>query len=190
VIKSAFTWDVPVGKGKKLLGNAGGVVNALAGGWNSRLPCGTAAEPARPSELAHAAELYNGPGVWANFATPSGGFTSVFNPSTFNPWNASDPGNRMFNTSAFSDAPTQQLGNTPNRFPQVRVPWDLSEDATIQKHFRLREGFNLQLRFEMINVFNRHYFGGPDLNLASVSFGNIRTASGGRIGQLGARLDW
>ena len=191
VIKSAFTWDVPVGKGKKLLGNAGGVVNALVGGWNlsstmrhrSGTPLGHPNSRTRPN-------FYNGPGVWANFATPSGGFTSVFNPSTFNPWNAADPGNRMFNTSAFSDAPTQQLGNTPNRFPQVRVPWDLSEDATIQKHFRLHEGVNLQLRFEMINVFNRHYFGGPDLNLASVSFGNIRTASGGRIGQLGARLDW
>ena len=191
VIKSAFTWDVPVGKGKKLLTNSGGVVNALVGGWNlsstmrhrSGTPLGHPNSRTRPN-------FYNGPGVWANFATPSGGFTSVFNPSTFNPWNAADPGNRMFNTSAFSDAPTQQLGNTPNRFPQVRVPWDLSEDATIQKHFRVHEGVNLQLRFEMINVFNRHYFGGPDLNLASVSFGNIRTASGGRIGQLGARLDW
>jgi len=191
VIKSAFTWDLPVGRGKKLLANAGGIVNALAGGWSlsstmryrSGTPLGHPNSRTRPN-------FYNGPGVWANFATPSAGFTSVFNPSTFNPWNAADPGNRMFNISAFSDAPTQQLGNTPNRFPQVRTPWDLSEDATIQKHFRLHERVNLQLRFEMINAFNRHYFGGVDLNLASASFGNIRTASGGRIGQLGARLDW
>src|SRR5215471_15576396 len=34
VIKSAFTWDLPVGKGKKLLGNSSGFVNALVGGWN------------------------------------------------------------------------------------------------------------------------------------------------------------
>jgi len=191
VIKSAFTWDVPVGRDKKLLGNSNGLVNALVGGWNlsstmrhrSGTPLGHPNSRTRPN-------FYNGPGVWANFSTPAGGFTSVFNPSTFNPWNAADPGNRMFNPAAFSDAATQSLGNTPNRFPQVRTPWDLSEDATIQKNFTLREGVKLQLRFEMLNAFNRHYFGGPDLNMSSASFGNIRTASGGRTGQLGARLDW
>jgi hypothetical protein len=134
--------------------------------------------------------FYNGPGVWANFNTPAGGFKSIFNPATFNPFNAADPRNRMFDITALSDAAPQSLGNTPNRFPTVRTPWDLSEDATIQKHFRMREGVALQLRFEMLNAFNRHYFGGPDLNMSSASFGNIRTASGGRTGQLGARLDW
>ncbi len=191
VLKSAFTWNVPIGKGRRLLGNAGGALNAVVGGWNlsstmrhrSGTPIGHPNSRTRPN-------FYNGPGVWANFNTPAGGFTSVFNSGTFNPWNAADRGNRMFDVTGFTDAATQQLGNTPNRFPQVRTPWDLSEDATIQKNFRLHEGVALQLRFEMLNVFNRHYFGGVDLNLASASFGNIRTASGSRIGQLGARIDW
>jgi hypothetical protein len=134
--------------------------------------------------------FWNGPTVWANFTPPAGAFTSSFNPDTFNPWNAADSGNRMFDVSAFSDAAPQQLGNSPNRFSTLRTPWDLSEDATIQKYLAVRENVSLQLRFEMLNVFNRHYFGGPDTNLASASFGNIRTASGGRIGQLGARINW
>ncbi|MFN7937146.1 MAG: TonB-dependent receptor [Bryobacteraceae bacterium] len=191
VLKSAFTWDVPVGKGRALLGSSNGILNALVGGWNlsatmrhrSGTPLGHPNSRTRPN-------FWNGPTVWANFATPSGGFTSTFNPSTFNPWNAADPGNRMINTSVFSDALPQQLGNAPNRFPTVRTPWDLSEDGTLQKNFRLHERVALQVRFEMLNIFNRHYFGGVDLNMAATSFGNIRTASGSRIGQLGARLDW
>jgi hypothetical protein len=114
----------------------------------------------------------------------------VFNPDTFNPWNAADPGNRMFDKTAFSDAGPQSLGNTPNRFPQVRTPWDLSEDVTVLKRFKLAESAMLQLRLELINVLNRHYFGGVDLDMNSASFGNIRTASGNRTGQLGARIEW
>jgi hypothetical protein len=191
VFKSAFTWDVPVGKGKALLGNSGGLLNALVGGWNvsatlrhrSGLPLGHPNSRTQPN-------FWNGPTVWADFTPPAGGFTSVFNPDTFNPLNPADPGNRMFNPAVFSDAKTQQLGNTPNRFPTMRTPWDLSEDATIQKNMQIREGLSLQLRFEMLNMFNRHYFGSPDLNMNSTSFGNIRTASGNRVGQLGARIQF
>jgi carboxypeptidase family protein/TonB-dependent receptor-like protein len=191
VLKSAFTLDLPFGKGRALLGNAGGVLNALVGGWNvsasmrhrSGTPLGHPNSRTRPN-------FWNGPTVWANFNTPSGGFERVFNPSTFNPWNAADPGNRMFDRSAFSDASPQSLGTSPNRFPQVRTPWDLSEDMTILKRFSITERASLQLRMELLNVFNRHYFGGVDLDMNSASFGNIRTASGFRTGQLGARIEW
>jgi hypothetical protein len=42
----------------------------------------------------------------------------------------------------------------------------------------------------MLNLFNRHYFGGVDLNLNNATFGNIRNASGNRTGQLGARIEF
>jgi hypothetical protein len=191
VLKSAFTWDLPVGKGRALLANSSGLLNALVGGWNvsgtmrhrSGTPIGHPNSRTRPN-------FWNGPAVWANFSTPAGGFRSVFNPDTFNPFNAADPGNRFFDPSAFSDAAPQSLGNTPNRFPQVRTPWDLSEDFTVLKRFKLTESAMLQLRMELLNVFNRHYFGVVDTNLSSSSFGNIRTASGNRTGQLGARIEW
>lgn len=191
VFKSAFTWDLPLGKGRALLGNSGGFVNALVGGWNisgtlrhrSGIPLGHPNSRTRPN-------FWNGPAVWANFSTPANGFRSVFNPETFNPWNAADPGNRLFDKSAFSDAAPQALGNTPNRFPQVRTPWDLSEDVTVMKQFRFAERVMMQFRLELLNVFNRHYFGAPDMDLNSASFGNIRTAGGNRTGQLGARIEF
>jgi len=191
VLKSAFTWDLPIGKGRALLGNSSGLVNALVGGWNvsgtmrhrSGTPIGHPNSRTTPN-------FWNGPGVWANFNTPAGGFKSVFNPDTFDPWNAASPGNRFYDPKAFSDAAPQSLGNTPNRFPQVRGLWDLSEDFTVLKRFSLTESATLQLRVELLNVFNRHYFGGVDANMNSSSFGNIRTASGNRTGQLGARIEW
>jgi hypothetical protein len=50
----------------------------------------------------------------------------------------------------------------------------------------------LQLRVEMLNLFNRHYFGGPDMNMNNASFGNIISTAGGsnRTGQFGLRIDW
>jgi hypothetical protein len=42
----------------------------------------------------------------------------VFNPGTFNPCNAADPGNRMFNPAAFSDARGGRIGQLG-----MRVEW-------------------------------------------------------------------
>jgi hypothetical protein len=128
--------------------------------------------------------------VYANFNTPAGGFQRVFDPSTFNPWNANDPGNRYFNQSAFSDALSQQLGTSPIRFPQVRGLWSWSEDGTLLKRFPIQERVNLEFRLELFNIFNRHSFGGPDMNMNNSYFGNVRTASGARSGQFGMRLDF
>jgi hypothetical protein len=54
----------------------------------------------------------------------------------------------------------------------------------------IREGVNLQFRVEMLNLFNRHYFDEPDLDLNSPSFGSITRASGNRTGQFGMRISF
>jgi len=111
---------------------------------------------------------------------------------TFNPRNPSDPGNRFFDPKAFSDAAPQSLGTSPNRFPQVRLLATFSEDASLIKRFSIREGMSLQFRLEMLNLFNRHYFDAPDMNMNNASFGNITRTAGGsnRTGQFGIRIDW
>jgi hypothetical protein len=191
IFKSAFTYDLPLGRGRRLLGNSHGFVNALVGGWNvsatmrhrSGTPLGHPNSRVQPA-------FWNGPTVWADFVPPSGDFKSIFNPATFDPINQACVCNRLFDTSVFRDAKPNSLGTTPNRFSSVRNPWDLSEDATIQKNFHVRERVTVQLRFEALNVFNRHYFGGVDLNLNNATFGNIRNANGNRTGQLGARIEF
>ncbi|MEK7403569.1 MAG: carboxypeptidase regulatory-like domain-containing protein [Acidobacteriota bacterium] len=191
MLKSSLTWELPLGKNKSLLGNANRVVNGMVGGWtvaailgySSGTPLGVPSSRTRPVG-------WNGPAVYANFKAPAGGFQRMFDPSRFNPWNANDPGNRFFDPSAFSDALTQQLGNSPVRFPQMRGLWSWNEDMCILKRFPIRERVTLQFRMELLNAFNRHYFGGPDTNMNNSYFGNVRTASGARSGQFGMRVDW
>ena len=191
VLKSSLMFELPFGKGKPLLSSANRVLNAVVNGWTisailnykSGTPLGVPRSRRTPVG-------WNGPGVYANFNTPASGFARVFNPSAFNPWNANDPGNRYFDSTAFSDSLPQELGSSPPFFPTVRGLWNWDEDASIIKRFGIRERVGLQLRLELLNAFNRHYFGGPDMNLNNSYFGNVRTASGGRTGQFGMRVEW
>jgi hypothetical protein len=50
--------------------------------------------------------------------------------------------------------------------------------------------YNLTLRLEFFNVFNRNVLAGPDTNMSDPTFGQIINYGGlgGRIGQFGARL--
>ena len=60
----------------------------------------------------------------------------------------------------------------------------------MSKSFAVAESVKLQLRIETFNLLNRHSFAGPDLSLSNASYGNVRTASGNRSAQLGARVEW
>jgi len=190
-LKSSVMWELPVGRGRWLLGNAGPLAEALLGGWTvSAIINYTSGAPiSAPSALVRPVG-WNGPAVYANFTAPPGGFTSIFDPSKFNPWDRNDPGNRMFDPSVFSQPLPQQLGNSPVRFPTMRTPWNFSEDMSIAKRFRMLEGVNLQLRVELLNAFNRHYFSSPDMNMNNPYFGHIWQASGNRTGQAGLRIEW
>jgi hypothetical protein len=191
VFKGSFTWDLPVGKGQALLTNANGLLDRLLGGWTvagilnyqSATPLGAPGALATPVG-------WNGPGVYSNFSTPSGGFKRVFDADKFNPWNANDPGNRFFDPTAFSNPLPQTLGNSPVRFPQVRGLWNFTENAALLKHFSIWERARFELRLELFNAFNRHYIGGPDMNRNNSYFGNVRTASGGRSGQFDMRIEF
>ncbi|MBI4891048.1 MAG: hypothetical protein HY821_10530, partial [Acidobacteria bacterium] len=191
ILKAAMTWEIPVGRNRMFLGSVNRWVDAIVGGWNlsglinymSGTPLGHPGSRVTPN-------YWNGPGIYANFNTPSGGFKQIFNPDTFNPWNPNDPGNRYFDPKAFTDAAPQSLGNSPNRFPQVRSLWSWNEDATLSKNFALTERARLMFRLEMFNLFNRHYFGGPNMSLSNAYFGNVTSASGRRTGQLTGRIEW
>ena len=191
VIKASMVWYLPMGKGRALLGNANRVVNAIVGDWElSAILNYTSGAPLTAPASRTTPVGWNGGTVVANFAAPAGGFENVFNPDTFNPWNANDPGNRFFDPTVFSNALPQQLGNSPAIFPTMRGLWTLSEDVSIIKRFPIKERVRLQLRMEFLNAFNRHFFGGADTNMNNSYFGNVRTASGARNGQAGLRVEW
>ncbi len=81
--------------------------------------------------------------------------------------------NQIVNTLATGSNPVYtpySLGNTP-RVTGIRMPLWLDEDFSVIKETPIHENLNLQLKFEFLNVFNRHYFGSPDVGPGDATFG-------------------
>jgi outer membrane receptor protein involved in Fe transport len=64
--------------------------------------------------------------------------------------------------------------------------WNL--DFALLKRFRIREGWQLQYRWEMFNAFNHANLNNPRSNINAARPGQIDTTSGPRIMQMGLRL--
>jgi hypothetical protein len=62
-------------------------------------------------------------------------------------------------------------------------------DFAILKNTQLNERFVLQFRGELFNIFNHAQFLAPS-GVMSTSFGSVRQAAPGRIGQLSLKLNF
>lgn len=76
--------------------------------------------------------------------------------------------NRL-NSTPGNNAP-YTLGDTP-RVTNIRMPAWINEDFSILKETPIKETTTLELKFELLNAFNRHMFGAPDTNPADFTFG-------------------
>jgi hypothetical protein len=178
VVQGRWTYELPIGKNKKLLGNAPGIVNQALGGW----------------EVAGFLTIFSPRPftVWSGQNT----FSSVVS-STANCTGCSssmgtvfdDPGGYkwFFNSSQiaqFSNPAPGALGNLGrNAFDQ---PWRWDMDMSLLKRFQITERHKLEFRAESTNLTNSVSFGYPTTSLASSTFGRIKdnTVSGSRKIQL------
>lgn len=107
-----------------------------------------------------------------------------------------NPAHRYINTALFVDPASigrYQRGNTPYRLSGLRGPWQLSENISVQKNFRIKEFVRFQIRADLLNAFNRTLWGNIDANTASPLFGQVTGASNWfapRKIQFGVRADW
>jgi hypothetical protein len=70
-------------------------------------------------------------------------------------------------------------------------PWALNLDAGLAKNFRIGESLKFQLRLEAFNALNNpQFFFGQFQSINSANFGKITSTFGGRIVQLGGRIDF
>jgi outer membrane receptor protein involved in Fe transport len=59
------------------------------------------------------------------------------------------------------------------------------------KNIRGGDRYRIQIRFELINAFNRRYFADPVTTIGNPLFGQVISTTGQpRQGQLGLRLEW
>ena len=71
------------------------------------------------------------------------------------------------------DQPQERTGNATRHNPKARQPWNLNENFSLAKSFRITESVRVDLRGEAFNLFNRTIFGTGGSNLNSNDFGVV-----------------
>jgi hypothetical protein len=113
------------------------------------------------------------------------------------PWRAAPKGDefnplvdRYLDRAAFS-VPVAQLGNAPRRNPDVRRPWNLTENVSVAKTISMNNSLRLDVRMEAFNLFDRIVWNEPNTDFNNNNFGLITsTANSPRQMQFGLKLYW
>ena len=185
MLKAAFVWELPFGSGHAL-SSSSRAVNAIIGGW--QLNGIFTAMNGAPLQIGQSRNGLNTPG------TPQNPYV-VRQPEYIKEQASFDSysGIYWFNPDAFvPNFTNNEIGNIPRRLSWLRGPGITQMDASIFRNFRWKERFTLEVRAEAMNVTNSTHFSDPNVTCTVVgnacrgSFGQISSAFGQRIAQLGA----
>ncbi|MCU1236101.1 MAG: TonB-dependent receptor [Candidatus Solibacter sp.] len=175
---TGFTFDLPVGKGKKFLSSSKALDYAV-GGWSinaisvyqSGFPLQITQSTNNNSVFGYASQRPSATGV---SPVTSGNLESRL-------------GNYI-NSAAFTTSARGTFGNV-SRTLEMRGPGQANWDASIFKSFSIAEKFKGQFRAEALNAFNTPMFAAPNVSYGSSSFGRITSqVNFSRMVQLGLRF--
>ena len=161
---TSLLYELPVGKGKKLLGNASRPVDALLGGWQ----VGTIYTMQDGFPLS----AFCGSGSIQNNDSTCYADSTGVNPSLSR--DQQDP-SRFFNLAAFVNrlpgGDQFRYGNAGRN--SVTGPGIIDWDFSTMKRFRFTEQKNLEFRAEFFNIPNHPIFANPGLNVGNLNYGVI-----------------
>jgi len=178
----SYVYDVPIGKGHRLLGNAHGVAGKLVSGWGlngvstfqSGLPLGF-------TTSSNLTGSYNG-GTRPNVIAGCDKSISGSAQSRLTKW---------FNTSCFAPPAAFTFGSESRLDPNLRGAGVNNWDFALFKTTTITERVRVQFRTEIFNLFNRVQFGQPGLTDGNPSFGVVSSQSNNpRLIQFGLRLSY
>jgi hypothetical protein len=184
VLQFSYVYELPVGKGKPVLGNANPVVQAVLGGWQTNgIWRFTDGRPILLS-LSGGNPLPSYPYQRPDISGPLHcGITSNF----LNDYFTND-------AQVLSVPAAYTLGTAPRALGTCRQPGQENATLSMFKEFslaKLREGSRLEFRFEAFNALNHPQFQvtSGNLKVGSNSFGQINsTANSPREVQLALKL--
>jgi Carboxypeptidase regulatory-like domain len=175
----SYAYDLPFGKGKSVLSNAGWVT-ALVSGWQTYGVI--TLQSGRPFTVALLQEFDN-----SNTGRSNLGFGANDRPNLVGVAKLDNPTpERWFNTAAFVIPPFGNFGNAGRNI--LDGPGLQNVNFSVMKNTVITERANLQLRAEFFNLFNHPNFGLPDNFVGSPSFGSILSAQSPRRIQFGMKL--
>ncbi len=169
-IDSPFRWstsisyELPVGKGKALLGN-GGIMSNIVGGWVINTV--SIFQTGFPLQISQSTNFNSGFGYGSQRPNATG-----VSPVTSGSLEARL--NDYINPAAFSTAPQFTFGDL-GRTIDMRGPGQVNWDASIFKNFSIKEKLKAQFRTEALNATNTPLFYGPSTSFGSSTFGKITT---------------
>jgi hypothetical protein len=144
------TWELPIGRGHALLGNAGRWVQGFAGGWTiSGIETLQSGIPFTPS-------LGYDP---ANDGDSRDPVRPSYNPAFSGPVILGGP-NQYFNSNAFTAPATGTYGNVGR--DTLYGPGIAELDFSALKNIRVTERVRLQFRAELFNILNHANFATPN----------------------------
>ncbi len=153
--KIAYTYELPVGKGKKWLGNANRAVDTAIGGWViGGVNAYSTGFPLFVQETNWTSGIFAGQAT-GGIARPN--VVQGVNPKGFSGGKYQFGSSTRVNPAAFTQAPNYTFGNAPRTLGTVRNFAHKEEDLQASKRIPLfTERVNLNFRFDAFNIFNRH----------------------------------
>ncbi len=171
----SYTYELPVGRGKALLGNSSKALSAIIGGWQLN---GITTFSAGQYHTVSTAVFW--PDISPTFNTSVPDVIS-------NPTQAQNPRALWFNSAAFAYPALHVEGDAGRN--QFETPGLVDWDMSLFKDTKFTERLAAQLRFEAFNIFNHTQFGVPNMTWGTPTFGEITsTQVDARRLQLGLRL--
>jgi len=190
VLKFSYSYDLPFGRGRMLLGNMPRALDLIVGGWKTngiwQITDG------RPLPIT----VSNGGTPIPTYGSQRPNLVGIPKRNYGPDW----VDNFFSNPQVFQQPAPFTLGNMPRTISYVRSPLWFSSDLSIAKQFLLssaHEGINLEVRLEAQNAFNHPVFsmgspgpyGSSTMNVGDPSFGVLSsTANGPRQMQLAAKI--
>jgi Carboxypeptidase regulatory-like domain len=173
VFTLAYSYELPFGRGKSLLSNAGPAMNALVGGW----------------EIAGITYLRTGTPFSLSITTTQTGWRAT-RPNAVRSGELSRSErtiNRWFDPSGYSLPAPFTYGNSARN--SLFGPGDMVFDVSFLKNFSILERVKAQLRGEFFNFPNHANFNNPATNISVPStVGRITSAGDPRQVQFGLKF--
>jgi hypothetical protein len=191
--------ELPIGKGRLLLGNAHGVLNGIVGGWRLSMiflaQTGPYDTPFLQFDSSGNAQFgFNRPDVGGNPNHTNHTRTQWWNPNVY-----ACPGGTPGQDFA-PDGLTLSCSNVIGRFGNAAVgslvgPGTINLSMGLAKDFQLTERVKLKFESSFTNLPNHPNFDDPRNNLSEGTFGQVLAsrlgdAGGNRVGQFALRIEF
>ena len=175
-LTDSMIYQLPVGRGKRFLSNAGPATEAALGGW----------------ELTSILTLQSGPPFTASLANPTANTGTFTRPNRICNGNLSTSKqsiHQWFDVACFVNPPQYTFGNSGRNIligPGMET-WDFGFD----KNFQITEKLGMQFRVETFNLLNHSNFGLPNASIGNPNVGTVTSViTNSRETQFAARFHW